>query len=83
MYEAIHRQVESKTPELATTGKGIPFIAEAKTTRDGRKFISLPHSNRIYMDDWDYTTNAMGQDGQRIGHYSVPLDQWTVKQSNK
>jgi len=83
VYAAIHGQVQHKTPDLRTTGKGVSFIAEAKIAGDGRKFISLPHDNRIYKGDWDFTSNSMGIDGQRIAQYSVPLDQWTVEQSNK
>ena len=52
------------------------FDAQAKVAEDGRRFISLPHSNRIYEGDWGYMTNSMGKNGQRIGHYSVPLDEW-------
>jgi hypothetical protein len=65
----------SQTPTLQTTG-GVPFVAEAKQAKDGRLFISLPHNNRIYEEDWGYRTNNMGKDGQRIGQYSVPLDKW-------
>lgn len=75
VYEAISEQPEARTPELFTTG-GVPFVAEAKITRDGRRFISLPHNNRIYEHDWGYTSNNMGKDGQRIGHYSKPIDDW-------
>jgi len=60
---------------LLTTG-GVEFLAEAKTAGDGRRFISLPHNNRIYGSDWGNIANGMGKDGQRIGHYSVPLDDW-------
>jgi len=55
------------------------FEAEAKLARDGRRFISLPHNNRIYQNDWGYMANSMGNDGQRIGQYSVPLDEWGGK----
>ena len=48
----------------------------ADVTRDGREFINLPHNNRIYEGDWGYTTNSMGKDGQRIGQYARPLDDW-------
>ena len=75
IYAAIESQLNASTPQLQTTG-GVEFIAEAKTTRDGRHFISLPHNNRIYEDDWGYTSNDMGNDGQRIGQYSVPIDHW-------
>ena len=75
VYEAISQEPGAQTPELFTTG-GVSFIAEAKCTRDGRRFISLPHNNRIYEHDWGYTSNSMGEDGQRIGHYSKPIDDW-------
>ena len=60
---------------MTTTG-GVNFVAEAKTTRDNRRFISLPHNNRIYEDDWGFRTNCMGKDGQGIGQCAVPLDNW-------
>jgi hypothetical protein len=75
VYDAIGSQPDKKTPRLITTG-GIPFEAEARLARDGRRFISLPHNNRIYETDWGFMSNGMGKDGQRIGHYSVPLDNW-------
>jgi hypothetical protein len=75
VYKAITYTPE---PELLTTG-GVPFVAESKFTRDGRRFISLPHNNRIYEDDWGYRSNSMGKDGQRIGHYSKPIDDWASK----
>lgn len=75
VYNAISKQPKSHTPELLTTG-GVPFVAEAKYTHDGRRFISLPHNNRIYENDWGYRSNSMGKDGQRIGQYSVPIDDW-------
>ena len=78
VYRTILSQPGAQTPGLITTG-GVPFVAEAKKTRDGRKFISLPHSNRIYKNDWGYMTNSMGKDGQRIGHYSMPLDEWIAR----
>ncbi len=75
VFETISRQPESKTPELFTTGR-VPFVAEAKRTCDGRRFISLPHSNRIYENDWGFRSNSMGKDGQRIGQYAIPIDEW-------
>src|SRR5258708_10406067 len=76
VYEMILAHAGARTPKLLTTG-GVPFEAAAKMTLDGRRFIFLPHNNRIYEHDWGHATNAMGRDGQRIGHYSVPLDEWT------
>ena len=75
IYERIEALPGQHTPVLQTTG-GVEFIAEAKVAKDGRRFISLPHNNRIYEVDWGYSSNTMGKDGQRIGHYSVPLDRW-------
>ena len=75
VFQIISRQPDGRTPQLQTTG-GVNFLAEAKVTRDGRPYIALPHSNRIYASDWGYQSNAMGRDGQRIGQYSVPLDFW-------
>ena len=82
VFERLSRQPLSRSPHLQTTGTaGVDFVGEAGITSDGRRFISLPHSNRIYKDDWGYTTNSMGKDGQRIGQYSVPLDQWVTSTS--
>ncbi|MDD5095116.1 MAG: hypothetical protein PHV74_12190 [Dehalococcoidia bacterium] len=75
VFDMISRQPESKTPELLTTGK-VPFVAEAKHSRDVRRFIALPHSNRIYEHDWGFRSNHMGKAGQRIGQYAVPIDKW-------
>lgn len=77
VYQAILTQPDAQTPVLITTG-GVQFSVEAKTAKDGRRFISLPHNNRIYEGDWGYMTNSMGNDGQRVGQYSVPLDQWAA-----
>jgi hypothetical protein len=75
VYRLVKGQHNKMTPTLITTG-GVPFEAEAKEARDGRRFISLPHNNRIYEHDWGYMCNSMGETGQRIGQYSVPLDEW-------
>jgi hypothetical protein len=75
VYQTIRQQPNARTPELETTG-GVRFFAEAKEAVDGRQFVSLPHSNRIYEHDWGVTANRMGKNGQRIAQYSVPLDQW-------
>ena len=79
VYNALKQQPEETVKELRTTGKGIKFSATADMTRDGRIFINLPHNNRIYEGDWGYTTNSMGEDGQRIGQYARPLDEWCNK----
>lgn len=75
VYRAISLQAAELTPELRTTG-GVPFVASVSRARDGRRFISLPHSVRIYEQDWGYQNTSMGGGGQRIGHYARPLDQW-------
>ena len=75
VYRAIALQPNKRSPELVTTG-GVRFVAEAKETTDRRRFVSLPHSNRIYEEDWGFTANRMGREGQRIGQYAVPLDEW-------
>ena len=77
VYQAIESQPNSQTPALETTG-GVTFTAEATITQDGRQFISLPHNNRIYEGDWGCMSNNMGNDGQRIGQYSTPLDNWAT-----
>lgn len=74
-HQVMSSQAQSQTPPLRTTG-GVPFVATARVARDGRRFISLPHQNRIYEDDWGYQTNAMGATGQRVGHYARPIDEW-------
>ena len=77
VYEKLCKQAGRKSPELVTTG-GTPFEATAAITQDGRIFIQLPQSNRIYASDWGYQANSMGEDGQRIGQYSKPLDEWAT-----
>ena len=78
VYKAISMQPNSQTPELLTTG-GVIFVAELKYAKDCRRFISLPHNNRIYEDDWGYRSNSMGKDGQRIGQYAKPIDEWVSR----
>jgi hypothetical protein len=75
VFQVIAQQPNKRSPELITTG-GVRFVAEVKETTDGRQFVSLPHSNRIYKEDWGFTANSMGKEGQRIGQYAVPLDEW-------
>ena len=81
VYQLICSLTGKRTPNLVTTG-GVLFNAEAKVTKDGRRFISLPHNNRIYENDWGFMSNSMGKVGQRIGQYSVPLDTWAALRSN-
>jgi len=80
VYNTLKRLPGETVEGLRTTGKGIKkgikFSATADVTLDGREFINLPHNNRIYEGDWGYTTNSMGKDGQRIGQYARPLDDW-------
>ncbi len=57
---------------LFTTGE-VEFDVITKKTRDGRRFLALPHSNRVYEDDWGYRCNSMGKDGQRIGQFCLPI----------
>jgi hypothetical protein len=63
---------QSGEKHLSTTGNK-EFTASADLTIDGRKFLSFPHSNRAYREDWGFRKNSMGRDGQRIGQYCVPL----------
>ncbi len=74
-FDFIQSMENQRTPELETTG-GVVFFAEAATTEDGRRFIKLPHNNRIYEIDWGYSSNHMGNDGQRISQYSIPICNW-------
>lgn len=73
IYNYISAQPSAILGNLHTTG-GIEFECEAKVTRDNRRFISLPHGNRIYESDWGYYFNDMGKDGQRVGQYSIPIN---------
>jgi hypothetical protein len=75
VYERIRKMPNQTIYGLRTTG-GVVFEAKASETKDGRRFIALPHNNRIYENDWGFVTNHMGNDGQRIGHYARPLDEW-------
>jgi hypothetical protein len=79
IFQAVKSQPGNTVRNLETTGKGILFDATAKITRDGREFIALPHNNRIYEGDWGYSHNSMGKDGQWIGQYARPLDEWCGK----
>ena len=53
---------------------GVAFKAVANQTGDGRDFIVCTGNNRIYECCWGNYNNHMGQEGQRIGHYSSVLD---------
>jgi hypothetical protein len=78
VFEAISKQPKSQTPELLAAGHAL-FVAQAKRTRDGRRFIALPHSNRIYEDDWGFQTNGMEKDGHRIGPFASSIDNWAKR----
>jgi hypothetical protein len=73
IYNFIKSQPSSSLCNIYTTG-GVPFECEAKITKDSRRFILLPHGNRIYEADWGYYFNDMGKDGQRIGQYSISIN---------
>jgi len=77
VFMKLSKQPNSCSLKLATTS-GVIFVAEAKITRDGRPFISLPHNNRIYKGDWGYSANNMGKSGQWIGQYAISLDKWVL-----
>ena len=80
VYAAVKAMTNRQVAGLVTTG-GVQFDAGADVTRDGREFINLPHNNRIYQADWGFMTNSMGKDGQRIGHYARPLDEWCLSRN--
>ncbi len=77
VFTAISSLPGKKVTGLMTTG-GVHFEAEAKQSDKVGLFIALPHNNRIYPCCWGNTTNHMGQgeEGQRIGQYARPLDEW-------
>ena len=59
--------------------------SEGKFSEKVGKFISLPDNIRIYQKDWGFRNNHFGTEGQRIGQYSRPLDDWCsslLKNSN-
>ena len=78
VFEAISSQPQKKVTELKTTG-GLNFIAEAVTSPNVGQFILLTHGNRIYPCCWGNTNNHMGKEGQRIGQYARPIDEWCQK----
>jgi len=78
IYEFIKKQPEATLLGLQTTG-GVPFSCEAKSTKDKRQFINLSHNNRIYEADWGSYFNDMGKTGQRIGQYSIPINDKYLK----
>jgi hypothetical protein len=55
IWNFINDQPTATLTGLQTTG-GKGFSCQAKITRDQRKYISLPHSNRVYESDWAITS---------------------------
>ena len=83
-FNTIWELPNGNSPNLKTTRGMVVFAAKANFAKDGRKFIDLPHNNRIYKQDWNYRSNHMGnEDGQWVGQYAVPLSDWLYKQSPK
>lgn len=78
VFETISLQPQKTICGLKTTG-GVDFIAQSKTSHNKGQFILLPHNNRIYRCCWGNTNNHMGKEGQRVGHYTRPLDEWCKK----
>ena len=78
VFEAISKQTNAQTPELLTHGHAL-FVAQAKRTRDDRRFIALPQGNRIYEEDWGFRNNGIGKEGQRVDNYAVSIDNWAKK----
>jgi len=77
VFSAIWSRPQKMVTGLMTTG-GVDFEAEARHSQRVGSFIALPHNNRIYPCCWGNTTNHMGkrEEGQRIGQYARPLDEW-------
>lgn len=75
VFDAISSRPQRKVSGLVTTG-GVDFEAQAKDSPRVGRFIALPHNNRIYPCCWGNTSNHMGGEGQRIGQYARPLDEW-------
>jgi len=77
VFRALSAMPGQKVSGLKTTGeKQVSFEAQARFSHSVGQFILLPHNNRIYPCCWGNTNNHMGKDGQRIGQYARPLDQW-------
>ena len=76
MFDEIYQWIleQNGIRNLISTG-GVAFDVFANQARDGRRFLELPHANRVYEDDWGYRYNSMGADGQRIGQYCLPIHQ--------
>ena len=78
LYRALS-QMPNRRVSLVSTG-GKDFDAEAKiasrATVADKRCISLSYNNRIYSCCWGNQANHMGSDGQRIGQFARPLDDW-------
>lgn len=75
VYECLLNSPDKKVTNLLTS-RGNLFVAVAAESSVVGKFIQLPYNNRIYPCCWGNQTNHMGKEGQRIGQYSTPIDQW-------
>ncbi len=75
VYECLLNSQDKMVTNLKTSRENTFFAIAAESSEVG-KFIQLPQKNRIYPCCWGNQTNHMGKDGQRIGQYSIPLDQW-------
>jgi hypothetical protein len=73
-FDAVYQWIlgQNVVRNLVSTG-GTAFDVYASQARDGRRFLELPHANRVYEGDWGYRYNSMGTDGQRIGQYCLPI----------
>ena len=64
VFDTLNLEPNRKTT-LHTTGKpGVDFVAEATFTKQGQRYISVPHGNRIYPCCWGNTLNHMGAAGK-------------------
>jgi len=63
-------------PKRGAAGSGSRSFTNAADKLPALLEVLKPHNNRIYENDWGYRSNSMGKDGQRIGHYSIPIDDW-------
>jgi hypothetical protein len=75
-FQEIYQWVEGHDNQTVSLilPSGVTFEARAGTRRDGRVFIECTGGNCIYECCWGNYNNHMGQNGQRIGHYSAELD---------
>ena len=52
---------------------------DPQTRRVLKAELFLAERSTEYTRNWGYTTNSMGEEGQRIGQYARPLDEWCDK----